>query len=161
MKSYLDTIKATVSLAYRLEDDAFYNGEYETIVHMISLIHERTIKEVKTDLQVFADAARKKKKEGSPGFETKRFTLCDGRGWERAVAERVELYEAMQKGYPNEEFLHIVAQLYEMLKNEYLLLEERGSLSIPADSEIRKVIEKVKEEEELAELEHRREMGPS
>ena len=93
-------------------------------------------------------------------YKTKRFTLCDGRGFEEAVAQRIELYKTMQKGYPNEEFLHIVAQLYEMLKNDYLLLEERGSLSIPADSEIRKVIEKVKEEEELAELEHRREIGP-
>jgi len=63
MKSYVDTIKATISLAYRLEDDAFYDGQYETIVHMISLIYERTIKEVKTDLQVFVEAARKKKNE--------------------------------------------------------------------------------------------------
>ena len=157
MKSYVDTIKATVSLAYRLEDDAFYNGEYETIVHMISLIHERTLKEVKTDLQVFADAAKKREKEGSPIFETKRFTLCGGglAAFDREIAQRVELYEAIQKGYPNEEFLYIVAQLYELLKNDYLLLEERGS-----DSEIRKVIKKVKEEEELAELEHRREIGP-
>ena len=42
MKTYVDTIKATVSLAYRLEDDAFYDGQYRTIVHMISLIYERT-----------------------------------------------------------------------------------------------------------------------
>lgn len=63
MKSYIDSIKAAVSMAYRLEDDAFYDGQYETVVHMISLIHERTIKEVKTDLQVFANAARKQRKE--------------------------------------------------------------------------------------------------
>ncbi len=58
MKSYMDTIKATVDLLPRWEDSVFYDGSYLTAIHMISLIHERTIKEVETDIQAVAQARR-------------------------------------------------------------------------------------------------------
>lgn len=58
MKSYVDSIKATVDLLPRWDDDCFYDGSYHTAIHMISLIHERTIQEVETDIGVFARAKR-------------------------------------------------------------------------------------------------------
>ena len=58
MKSYMDTIKATVDLLPRWEEEAFYDGQYLTAIHMISLIHERNIKEVRTDIEAIAKARR-------------------------------------------------------------------------------------------------------
>ena len=55
----MNTIKATVDLLPRWEEADFYNGHYYTAIHMISLIHERTIQEVKTDIQAIAQARRK------------------------------------------------------------------------------------------------------
>jgi len=57
--------------------------------------------------------------------------LCGGGlgAFDQEVAQRIELYEAIQKECSNEKFLHIIAQLYEMLKNYHLVQEERGSLN--------------------------------